>query len=69
MKLASFAPCLFGEWNCFQKEGEPKIQMPFEQGLTHPYRIVHGGAIASLADSSVPMALISLVEPKDIDGL
>ena len=47
------------------KEGESKIQMPFKQGLTHPYRIVHGGAIASLADSSVAMALISLVEPKD----
>lgn len=47
------------------KEGESKIQMPFKQDLTHPYRIVHGGAIASLADSSVAMALISLVEPKD----
>jgi acyl-CoA thioesterase len=47
------------------KEGESKIRMPFKQGLTHPYRIVHGGAIASLADSSVAMALISLVEPKD----
>ena len=47
------------------KEGQSKIQMPFKQGLTHPYRIVHGGAIASLADSSVAMALISLVEPRD----
>jgi len=47
------------------KEGESKIQMPFKPGLTHPYRIVHGGAIASLADSSVAMALISLVEPRD----
>lgn len=47
------------------KEGESKIQMPFKQDLTHPYRMVHGGAIASLADSSVAMALISLVEPKD----
>jgi acyl-CoA thioesterase len=47
------------------KEGESKIRMPFKQGLTHPYRIVHGGAIASLADSSVAMALISLIEPKD----
>jgi len=47
------------------KEGESKIQMPFKEGLTHPYKILHGGAIASLADSSVAMALISLVEPKD----
>ncbi len=47
------------------KEGECKIQMPFKQDLTHPYRIMHGGAIASLADSSVAMALISVVEPRD----
>jgi len=47
------------------KDGESKIQMPFKEGLTHPYKIVHGGAIASLADSSVAIALISLVEPKD----
>ncbi len=47
------------------KKGESKIQMPFRQELTHPYGIVHGGAIASLADSAVAMALISLVDPKD----
>jgi len=47
------------------KEGESRIQMPFKQDLTHPYRIVHGGAIASLADSAVAMALIGLVDPKD----
>ncbi len=47
------------------KEGESRIQMLFKQELTHPYGIVHGGAIASLADSAVAMALIDLVEPKD----
>jgi uncharacterized protein (TIGR00369 family) len=47
------------------KKRESRIQMPFKQELTHPYGIVHGGAIASLADSAVAMALISLVEPKD----
>jgi acyl-CoA thioesterase len=47
------------------KGGESRIQMPFKQDLTHPYAIVHGGAIASLADSAVAMALISLVEPED----
>ncbi len=47
------------------KEGECKIEMPFKKDLTHPYRIMHGGAIASLADSSVAMALISVVEPRD----
>jgi uncharacterized protein (TIGR00369 family) len=39
--------------------------MPFKQDLTHPYGIVHGGAIASLADSAVAMALIGLVELND----
>ncbi len=47
------------------KEGESRIEMPFKQDLTHPYGIVHGGAIASLADSAVAMALIGLVDPKD----
>ena len=47
------------------KEGESRIEMPFKQDLTHPYKIVHGGAIASLADSAVAMALIDLVGPKD----
>ena len=47
------------------REGESRIQMLFKQELTHPYGIVHGGAIASLADSAVAMAPISLVEPKD----
>ena len=47
------------------KGGESRIQMPFKQDLTHPYGIVHGGAIASLADSAVAMALLSLVEPED----
>jgi uncharacterized protein (TIGR00369 family) len=47
------------------REGESRIQMRFKEELTHPYRIVHGGAIASLADSAVAMALVSLVEPKD----
>jgi acyl-CoA thioesterase len=47
------------------KGGESRIQMPFKQDLTHPYGIVHGGAMASLADSAVAMALIGLVEPQD----
>jgi acyl-CoA thioesterase len=47
------------------QKGESRIQMPFRKKLTHPYGIVHGGAIASLADSAVAMALISLVRPSD----
>lgn len=47
------------------KDGESRIEMPFRKDLTHPYGIAHGGAIASLADSAVAMALIGLVDPKD----
>jgi uncharacterized protein (TIGR00369 family) len=47
------------------KEGKSRIEMPFKKDLTHPYGITHGGAIASLADSAVAMALIDLVGPKD----
>ena len=47
------------------RKGKSRIQMPFRKKLTHPYGIVHGGAIASLADSAVAMALISLVKPDD----
>lgn len=47
------------------QDGKCRIEMPFRKKLTHPYRIVHGGAIASLADSAVAMALISLVKPTD----
>ena len=47
------------------RDGKCTIEMPFRKKLTHPYGIVHGGAIASLADSAVAMALISLVKPGD----
>jgi len=47
------------------RKGKSVIQMPFRKKLTHPYGIVHGGAIASLADSAVAMALIGLVKPSD----
>ncbi len=47
------------------RKGKSVIQMPFRKTLTHPYGIVHGGAIASLADSAVAMALIGLVKPSD----
>lgn len=43
-------------------EGKSKIQMSFRQNLTHIDGFVDGGAIASLANSSVAMALLSLTE-------
>ncbi len=45
-------------------DGESRLQMAFKKELTHPYGTVHGGAIASLADSAVALALLSLVEPQ-----
>ena len=47
------------------RAGESRIKMRFKQDLTHPYGIVHGGAIASLGDSAVAMALIGLGDPRD----
>ena len=47
------------------QDGTCRIEMPFRKKLTHPYGIIHGGAIASLADSAVAMALISLVKSID----
>ncbi|HXG30202.1 MAG TPA: PaaI family thioesterase [Thermodesulfobacteriota bacterium] len=43
-------------------EGYAKLVMPFHEKLTQPYGIVHGGALFSLADSAVAIAIASLVE-------
>ncbi len=45
------------------RDGKCRMEMPFKKKLTHPYGIIHGGAIASLADTAVAMALVSLVKP------
>ncbi len=47
------------------KDGWARIDMNFKNGLTQFYGAVHGGAIASLLDSSVAIALLSLCEPGD----
>jgi len=46
-------------------KGEALLQMPFKKELVHPYGMMHGGAIASLADSAVAVALATLVDPND----
>ena len=43
------------------KKGWAKLRLPFSEKLLHPLGIVHGGAIFSLADSAVAMALLGLV--------
>jgi acyl-CoA thioesterase len=67
MKVANSSPYyrLLGMRVKDIKGGKSRIEMRFRQDLTHPYGIAHGGAIASLADSAVAMALIDLVDPKD----
>ena len=47
------------------KKGWSKIKLPFDTRLVHPFGFAHGGAIFSLADSAVAMALIGLVEPSE----
>jgi len=44
------------------EEGYAKLVMPFHEKLTQPYGIVHGGALFSLADSAVAIAIASVVE-------
>lgn len=39
--------------------GHAILSMPFRKELTHPLGIMHGGALASLADSAVAIALLA----------
>lgn len=44
-------------------EGFARFRLPFRQELTQGFGVVHGGAIATLADTAVAYALLSLVQP------
>lgn len=41
--------------------GRARLKLPFRHGLTQPMGVMHGGAIAALADSAVAVALMPLV--------
>ncbi|MGE5253009.1 MAG: PaaI family thioesterase [Planctomycetaceae bacterium] len=43
--------------------GFARFRMPFRKELTQAYGVVHGGAIASLADTAVAFALMTLIQP------
>ncbi len=43
--------------------GFARFRMPFRKELTQAYGVVHGGAIASLADTAVAFALMTLIHP------
>ena len=47
------------------RNGRARVKLPFKEDLTHPGKIVHGGAIASVADSALALALLSLTFPKN----
>jgi uncharacterized protein (TIGR00369 family) len=44
-------------------EGFARFHMPFRKELTQAYGVVHGGAIASLADAAVAFALMTMIQP------
>ncbi len=44
-------------------EGFARFRMPFRKELIQAYGVVHGGAIASLADTAVAFALMTLIHP------
>ena len=44
------------------KKGWAKLRLPYSEKIIQPYGAVHGGAIFSLADSALAMALIGLTE-------
>ena len=43
--------------------GFARFRMPYRKELTQAYGVVHGGAIATLADTSVAFALMTLIQP------
>lgn len=44
-------------------EGFARFRLPFQKELTQGFGVVHGGVIATLADTAVAYALLSLVQP------
>jgi len=48
------------------QKGRAVVRLPFDKKLTHPYGIARGGAIFSLADSAVAMALIGLLKDGEL---
>ena len=41
------------------QDGRSKLSMPYRKELTNPYGRIHGGAIVSLADSAMAVAMDS----------
>ena len=45
--------------------GFARFRMPFRKELTQAYGVAHGGAIATLADTAVAFALMTIIQPGD----
>jgi len=43
--------------------GFARFRMPFRKELTQAYGVVHGGLIATLADTAVAFAVMTLIQP------
>ncbi|MCX5907701.1 MAG: PaaI family thioesterase [Deltaproteobacteria bacterium] len=43
--------------------GFARFRMPFKEGLLQVNGVIHGGAIASLADTAVAFALMTMIQP------
>lgn len=46
-----------------ENSGEALIKMPYQKKLTNPMGAIHGGAIASLADTAMAIAAKSILPP------
>lgn len=59
------SPCPFVNYLAIEevtkKEGTAVVMMPFRKELTNPNGFAHGGAIASLADATIALAMVSLL--------
>ena len=44
-----------------RKDGTARLVMPYQDELTNPFGFIHGGAIASLTDAAMAVALVSLL--------
>jgi uncharacterized protein (TIGR00369 family) len=59
------SPCAFVNFlrieEVARKDGTARLVMPYRDELTNPTGYVHGGAIATLADAAMAVALVSLL--------
>ena len=59
------SPCPFVNYLEIEEEiregGTARLTMPYRKEFTNPLGFVHGGAIASLADAGLAVALVSLL--------